>query len=157
IRDRIVYESPAVVLGEFRCPRDYFNFAHAGRITRHLVAFPRCAVWIERENAPRFVADPGLSTIYNPDDEYIRAPSSPDGDNSDWIGVSETTARASASASDPSVSDGGVPFRAPRATVSSSIFMAQRRLFRRAQDPSSDRLRIDEDALALVESVIRSA
>ncbi|HEX6941577.1 MAG TPA: hypothetical protein VF128_01550, partial [Gemmatimonadaceae bacterium] len=91
--DRVVFATGDVVAGEFRCPTSYRAFATAGRINHYVVAFPRTSVWIERETLPPFVADPGFATIYNPHQPYQRRPISPDGDLSDWLGVSERLTR----------------------------------------------------------------
>ncbi|MEW5918354.1 MAG: helix-turn-helix transcriptional regulator [Gemmatimonadota bacterium] len=155
--DRIVFTSDSVVLGQFRCPPSYADFPMAGRIHYHLTAFPHRAVWIEREDAGRFVADPGLATLYNPGQAYQRRSISRHGDESDWIGMSEAVARDIVR----HFSDGDADREAPlcffRAPVANEVYMAQQALFERALHPESDALEIEESAIAIVSAVLRGA
>ena len=148
--DRLVYTTRDVVAGEFRCPTSYENFLTAGRINHYIVAFPRTAVWIERERERRFVADPGSATIYNPGQPYLRYPISPEGDLSDWLGVSERLARDAVRQFSIPDSEHVEPFRLVRAPVSSEVYIAQRRLFADFNRADTDELRIEEQALEIV-------
>jgi AraC-like DNA-binding protein len=154
--DRVVFATRDVVLGEFRCATTYPGFATAGRITHHVVAFPRTAVWIERASSPRFVADPSLATIYSPRADYVRAPISPEGDLSDWLGVSECLARDIVREFDRAAADSDAPFRPHRADVSPALYRAQRELFNRAR-VTQDALETEETVIGLVNTVLRSA
>jgi AraC-like DNA-binding protein len=155
--DHVVFESRDVVAGEFRCPTSYPGFPTAGRIHHYIVAFPRSAVWIERENARRFVADPGLATIYNPGQPYCRYPISPEGDLADWLGVSERIARDAVRRFSPSDSEHPEPFRHVRAAVTSDTYLAQRTLFAAMARGDADALEIEERALEIVGAVTASA
>ena len=125
--DRVVFATNDVVAGEFRCPATYPGFLTAGRINHYIVAFPRTAVWIERERAPRFVADPSFATIYNPGQPYLRHPISPEGDLSDWLGVSECLARDAVRRFNPGDADHPEPLRHVRAPVSHPRALPDRR------------------------------
>lgn len=155
--DRIVFASRDVVLGEFRCPVAYQDFRSAGRIHHHVVAFPRTWVWIEREDARRFVADPGLATIYNPATPYVREPLSPDGDLSDWLGISDQLAREAVARFCPADADHPEPFRHAAAPVSGPVYVTQRGLFRSLRDADIDPLRVEEQVFAIVLAVLASA
>jgi AraC family transcriptional regulator len=155
-RDRELYVSDVVVLGEFRCTVQYPFFATAGAITQHVIVFPRNAVWIEREDSRRFVADPTLATLYNPRQQYQRFALSPNGDRSDWVRVPEMTLREIAAQVAPKVSEASVMFRVASAPVSNSTFVAQRRLFNAARAAAPDRLRVEELALRVIEEMVRS-
>lgn len=155
--DRVVFATADVVAGEFRCPTSYPGFANAGRIHHYVVAFPRSSVWIERESTPRFVADPGFATIYNPGDPYARYPISPEGDLSDWLGVSEHLARDIVSRFSEPDADHPEPFRHVRAAVDNDVYLAQRGLFSRLSQPVVDRMDIEERAIAIVSRVMQSA
>jgi hypothetical protein len=72
---RVVFESPSLRIGRFHCPVTDTAFATAGDIDTFHICFPRTAVWLEYEDALRFVADPGRATLYNPrqpDLMYVR-------------------------------------------------------------------------------------
>jgi len=155
--DRVVFATGDVVAGEFRCPTSYPGFVNAGRIHHYIVAFPRSSVWIEREHAPRFVADPGFATIYNPGDPYARYPIAPEGDHSDWLGISEQLARDIVRRFNPDDADHPGPFRHVRAAVSNDVYLAQRVLFSRLSQPDVDQLEVEEQAMAIIARVVESA
>jgi AraC family transcriptional regulator len=148
--DHIVYSTRDVVAGEFRCPTSYEDFLTAGRINHYVLAFPRTAVWIEREEQPRFVADPGSATVYNPGQPYLRYPISPDGDLADWLGVSERLARDAVRQFSEADAEHEHPFRLVRAPVSTDIYFAQRRLFADFAHADTDELQVEEQALEIV-------
>ena len=149
--DRIVHATRDVVAGEFRCPTSYEGFRIAGHINHYVVAFPRTAVWIQREHHFRFVADPGSATIYNPGQPYLRYPISTEGDLSDWLGISERLARDAVRQFSAQDAEEDEPFRLVRAPVSNDIYMAQRRLFADLQGEGDvDALRVEEQALEVV-------
>ena len=155
--DRVVFATGDVVAGEFRCPTSYPAFATAGRINHYIVAFPRTSVWIEREKFPPFVADPGFATIYNPHQPYLRRPISPDGDFSDWLGVSERLARDAVRQFDARDADHPEPLRYAAAAVSSETYYIQRQLFTRIAAGIADPLEVEERALDIMVAVLRSA
>jgi AraC-like DNA-binding protein len=155
--DRVVFATGDVVAGEFRCPTSYPGFVNAGRIHHYVVAFPRSSVWIEHEHAPRFVADPGFATIYNPGDPYARYPIAPEGDHSDWLGISEHLARDIVRRFNPCDADHVEPFRHVRAPVSNDVYLAQRVLFSRLAHRDVDQMEVEERAIAIVATVVESA
>ena len=55
--DRIVFETPLVSAGEFRCPVDDRRFEDTGPTRQYCFVFPRNACWIEQQGSPAFVAD----------------------------------------------------------------------------------------------------
>ena len=155
--ERIVFHSPALVLGEFRCPLSYRAFSSAGRIVNFVLGFPRRAVWIEREDRPRFVADPSLATLYNPGQPYERHPISEEGDESDWLGLSEETAREIVGHFSPVHADSATPFWFHRAVVTRQLFLAQRALFRLANGREATGMELEERAIGIATAVIASA
>ena len=155
--ERTLFATADLAAGEFRCPTSYPAFTCAGRIHHYIVAFPRTSVWIERQHAPRFVADPGSATVYNPGDPYARYPISPEGDLSDWLGISEHLARDIVRRFSERDADHPEPFRHVRAAVGNDVYLAQRLLFSRLSQPGADRLDIEERAIAIVSRVLESA
>ena len=115
------------------------------------------AVWIERESAPRFVADPRLATIYNPGAPYLRYAISPEGDLADWLGVSERLARDAVSAFSPADAEHHEPMRHFSAAVSSGTYLFQREFFSRCAAGDVDGLEAEERALEILVTVLRSA
>jgi AraC-like DNA-binding protein len=152
--DQVVYATDDVIAGEFRCPTSYPDFVTAGRINHYVVAFPRTAVWIERESEKRFVADPGSATIYNPDQHYRRFPISPEGDLSDWLGVSERLARDVVRQFNLGDAEHPEPFRHIRAPITNSIYMAQRKLFADFRSAEIDQMLAEEQALEIVATTL---
>lgn len=155
--DRVAFASSDVILGEFRCPAWHPDFSVAGPINHHVVVFPREAVWIEREDVPRFVADPAVATIYNPRQPYRRSAISARGDRADWLGVSDRLAREVIRAFSPGDAEREDVFRHPRAVVGNDVYVAQRQLFGRLASPDVDPLEVEERALAIMGDVMRSA
>ena len=98
--DRLVFSTPNVSVGAFRCPVHYPSFRNTGPTEHNLVAFPRTGVWIRHAGSRAFAADPRMVTIYNAGQEYTREPIHPDGDRSDWFGLSDDFARDVAGAAD---------------------------------------------------------
>ena len=90
--DRIVFDSGAVCVGEFRCATDHPLFRNSGPCSHYCFVFPRTAVIIRHANA-RIVADPTVTTLYNRAQEYEREPLSPRGDACEWYGVSPALLR----------------------------------------------------------------
>src|SRR5882724_2819272 len=60
--DTIVFESPLVRIGAFRCDRDYPGFQDTGPADNDCFVFPRTAVGIEHEHEPPFAANPNVVT-----------------------------------------------------------------------------------------------
>ena len=63
--ERVLFHGSAVQVGTFRCPPRHERFP-GGRVETNLVAFPWCAVMIEREGSAPVVADPGIAVLHNP-------------------------------------------------------------------------------------------
>lgn len=155
--DRVAFRTPNVVLGRFRLAVDHPSFHDIGPIRHHVVAFPSAAVWIEREERGRFVADSSLATVYNPWQPYLRHPISPRGDESDWIGVSEELAREIVSRHDTRDAMAAHPFRHATAPVSPALYLKQWQLFECVASDRASALEIEERALDIVVSTIAAA
>jgi len=107
--ERLLYASPLVRVGTFRCPLDAPGFRTAGAIEGYTVYFPRSAVWIEHAGAATFVADSGIVTVYNCGQPYVRHGLAPDGDRGEWFSVNQELAVAIAASIDAGV-DPARPF-----------------------------------------------
>jgi AraC-like DNA-binding protein len=153
--DRVIFSSPLLKVGIFRCSRNDRRFADSGPAENHLVVFPRTSVWICHEGSRPFVADPHVATIYNRGQPYRRAHLSQDGDRSDWFGISPAIAMAMAREVGGSMrEDPDRPFQAEFRPVSPRLYAAQREVFGLVQH-GADSLEIEERALAVVAAAIR--
>src|SRR5947207_2543337 len=63
--DRVVFETPSVRVGAFRCPPSHPSFADSGPIRDHCFVFPRTPVLIQHKDRRPFAADPTVVTLYN--------------------------------------------------------------------------------------------
>ena len=146
-----------VLLGEFRCAPDYADFRGAGRIRNYVVAFPRSAVWIRREGERPFVCDPSLAVLHSPGHAYERGVISREGDETDWIALSEPLAREIVARSSEADAESLSAFRFGRATVLATLYREQRLLFERAREQDVDAVEIEERAIGIVANAIGAA
>src|SRR3954463_7705851 len=116
--ERIVFATPRVIVGEWRCEPSHPSFVDSGPIQRHLAAFPRTAVRIRHAGREGFVSDPGVATLYNKGQCYTREAISPQGDWCEYWSVDEATAAEIAASVDAAVGpDDERPVRFERAPV----------------------------------------
>ena len=155
--DTSVFETSHVWIGTFRCPVDYPSFRNTGPTERHLVVFPRTAVWIRHEGRRPFLADPSITTIYNVAQRYERFPESPDGDRCDWFGVSDDLAREIVRQFDEHAANAAHPFRFQWAHSPTVLYLRQRALLARAASGDLDRLEGEEQVIRIVSAVIGGA
>lgn len=149
--ERIVFETPRVAVGEWRCPRGHERFADSGPIERHLVAFPRTSVEIRHAGRAAFVADASVATVYNRGQRYTRAALHPAGDDCDWWAVDAATASALAAEVDATVGlDDEMPFRFERVPVDAALYLRQRALLRRLRDGVLEPLAAEEAVFMLM-------
>jgi AraC family transcriptional regulator len=149
--DRILYRSPSVAVGAFRCPRAHPLFRDSGPIENDVFVFPRTRVGIAHAGGRRFTADPGVVTLYNRGQLYGRT-AIDDADRSDWFAVDRALALELVRDPDPD----GRPFRRSHAPSASATYLRQRRLFERLRsgDPP-DALAVEEEVLLLLADVLR--
>lgn len=156
--DRLLFATPNVQVGAFRCKVGDSRFRDSGPIQNHLVAFPRTGVWIRQAGSRRIVADQRVVTIYNSGREYQRDPLSPDGDRSDWFAVAPEHALAIAREHDlMAPADPASVFRFEMAESDPSLYLRQRRLFLRLERREIDRFEAEEAVLSLVGAVVARA
>jgi AraC family transcriptional regulator len=104
------------------------------------------------------VADPTVSTIYNPGQEYTRAELSADGDRCDWLAVSPAIALAIAETLDSRAQDRpDKPFTRELAPVDARLYLAQRRFFTKLERGDVDPFEAEEKIVAFVATVLRNA
>jgi AraC-like DNA-binding protein len=153
--DTIVFETPIVRAARFRCATTDRRFRDSGPAENCAVVFPRTAVWLRYADAPAFVADPSLATIYNPGQEYTREVISAEGDSCEWFGVTPEIALEIAASFDAASYDRVERPFAPRAApVDRALYLAQRALFTRLENRTVDRFEAEEAIVSLVTAVI---
>ncbi len=156
--DRIIFRTPHISVGAFRCPVSHPSFRYTGPTEHFLVAFPRTGVWIRHAGSRAFVADPRVVTIYNAGQEYTRAPMHPDGDRCEWFGLSGEMARDVARAADSRAPhDSTRPFRFTHAHSDPQLYFRQRLLFDRLKAGACDAFEAEEEVLGIVHRVLRLA
>lgn len=154
--DTVIFESPLVRIGAFRCHRDYPGFRDTGPAENDCFVFPRTAVEIEHEHAPAFVANPNIVTFYNRSQCYLRHAISEHGDRCDWFGIRRDIAREAVRAKLPKVAD--APFSWLRGRCDADAYLLQRRLFDAvAGGLLKDCVAVEETVLLLLDRVIGGA
>jgi AraC-like DNA-binding protein len=157
--DRLVFESPSVQIGAFRCPVGHPAFADSGPIRNHCFVFPRTSVVIQHRDARPFPADPTVATLYNKGQEYRRRPISPDGDRCDWYAVSSAILREAVAEYDRAAADDCQrPIQFARTVVDAETYLRQRQLFSMAvREPAPDPFFVEETVLDLLDRVLARA
>jgi len=156
--DRVMHTSPDIRIGTFRCPVDHPEFRTAGPIEGYTVVFPRSAVWIQHEGRPAFVADPGVVTIYNRGQPYVRLPLGAEGDRSDWLSLSRELAVSIVTAIDPeAAANPAGPFPIAFGPSSAALYYRQRLLFARVMHGSIGDFELEQEVLLLVGTALERA
>jgi AraC family transcriptional regulator len=151
--DDILFRTPSVAVGAFRCPRTHPLFRDTGPIENDVFVFPRTRVAIAHAGGRRFTADPGVVTLYNRGQLYART-AIDDADRSDWFAVDRALALELVREPGPD----GRPFRQAHAPSSSATYLRQRRLFERLRSGEPlDALAVEEEVLLLLADVLRDA
>lgn len=157
--DRVLFESPIVKVGEFRCAVSHPAFDGARPTQEYCFVFPRNAVWIEHEGQRPFVADSTTVPLYNPGRPFRRGEIDPGGDCTDWFSVRPDVLREMVARFDSSTADGSDRLFA-RGVVgaTSGMFLAQRQVFSHIkQDPQADTLFVEESVISTLSDVLSRA
>jgi AraC-like DNA-binding protein len=153
---RLLFESPLVTVGDFRCPIGHPRFADSGPTRRYCFVFPRRAVWIQHDGSRPFVADSNVVPLYNAGHPYMRREISADGDRTDWFSVSSAVLREMLEPRDhlAAAADRRL-FRFDFARVTPGMFLAQRQVVMhlRVQDPP-DAMYVEESVVAILDAVL---
>lgn len=153
--DSIAHAGKGTLIGAFRCPLGHPRFSDSGPIQNDIFVFPRTSVRIRPAGGRAFVADQSVATLYNRGQIYDRQALSEQGDRSDWFAVPrQAAAEAMVLNGLEPLAEG--PFSFPFVRIEHSTYLAQRRLFRRAQR-GADRSEIDEGVFALLDDIAAAA
>jgi AraC-like DNA-binding protein len=151
LTDHIVFESDLVRVGAFRCDRDFPGFSDTGPIQQDCFVFPRTAVAIEHEHERPFAANPNVVTFYNRGQRYQRHAVSEQGDRCDWFGIRPDIVRDCLAAQAEQV------FSWARGKCDSQTYLRQRHLFEFARSGQASVLAVEEEVVALLNSVLQQA
>jgi AraC-like DNA-binding protein len=146
-------ETPSFTVGRFRCPAGDARWTEVNWIgDRHVLAFPRRAVTIERSRHRRVVANPNHVVLYDPDETYRRELIASEGDDSLFI---ELRAGAAAELLPPRPS-GAPSFRGIESMVPERLAVALHALELRlvARGSGVDSVAVDELLARVVDAIV---
>lgn len=157
--DVVVFASPLVRVGRWRCPADHPHFLDSGPSSDALFAFPREGVWIEHEGRAPFVADANTVTYYNKGQSYRRRELSARGDHCEWFAVAPEAIAESLSEHEPAAIDRPqAPFPFTRGPSDPDSYLRQRMVFHHvSREANPDRLFVEEAVVSLLGDVTRLA
>lgn len=157
--DVVVFESPLVRVGRWRCPADHPHFVDSGPSSDALFAFPREGVWIQHEGRGRFVADANTVTYYNKGQRYRRHKLSARGDHCEWFAVAEDAIAEILAVHEPAAIDRPrSPFPFARGPSDPDSYLRQRMVYRHvSRESNPDRLFVEEAVLSLLGDITRLA
>ena len=157
--DVVVFASPLVRLGRWRCPADHPHFTDSGPASDALFVFPREGVWIRHDGGEPFVADANTVTYYNKGQCYTRRKLSARGDQCEWFAVASDAIAETLSAHEPAAIDRpDLPFRFTHGPSDSESYLRQRLVFEHvSQETHADRLFVEEAVLSILGEVTKLA
>ena len=151
----MVFDSPLVRIGRWRCPADHPHFLDSGPASDALFVFPREGVWIEHEGQAPFVADANTVTYYNKGQLYRRRQLSARGDQCEWFAVSPEVIAETLSAHEPAAIDRPLrPFPFTHGPSDAGAYLRQRTVFEHvSRERCADRLFVEEAVIAILGEV----
>ena len=153
--DVVVFDSPVVRIGRWRCPADSPHFFDSGPASDALFVFPREGVWIEHEGREPFVADANTVTYYNKGQCYRRRKLGVRGDQCEWFAVSPEVIAETLSAREPAAADRPhQPFPFTHGPSSAETYLRQRTVFEHvSREHRPDRLFVEEAVVSILGDV----
>jgi AraC-like DNA-binding protein len=151
----VVFESPLVRIGRWRCPADHPHFLDSGPSSDALFVFPREGVWIQHEGRDPFVADANTVTYYNKGQCYRRRQLSVRGDQCEWFAVAPEIIVETLSTHEPAAIDRPhQPFPFTHGPSDSETYLRQRQVFQHvSEEPTADRLFVEEAVVSILGDV----
>lgn len=153
--DVVVFASPLVQVGRWRCPADHPQFIDSGPTPDALFVFPREGVWITHDGGDPFVADANTVTYYNKGQSYTRSKLSARGDQCEWYAVAPEAIAETLSAHEPAAIDRPEsPFQFTHGPSDAESYLRQRLVFEHvSRESRPDRLFVEEAVLSLLGDV----
>lgn len=157
--DLVVFASPLVRVGRWRCPADHPHFTDSGPASDALFVFPREGVWIRHDGGEPFVADANTVTYYNKGQCYTRQKLSARGDQCEWFAVASDAIAETLSAHEPAAIDRpDLPFRFTHGPSDPESYLRQRLVFQHvSHEQHADRLFVEEAVLSILGDVTKLA
>lgn len=157
--DVVVFESPLVRIGRWRCPADHPEFVDSGPISESLFVFPRESVWIAHEGQAPFVADANTVTYYNAGQCYRRAKLSARGDQCEWFAIAPEAIAETLAGHDPEAIDRPeAPFTFTHGPSDPESYLKQRLVFHHvSKEANPDRLFVEEAVVSILGDVAAHA
>ena len=153
--DVVVFASPLVQIGRWRCPVEHPHFVDSGPVPDTLFVFPRQGVWIEHEGRAPFVADANTVTYYNKGQRYRRRRLSQSGDHCEWFAMAPDAIADALSAHDPAARDRPErPFSFSHGPSDPDSYLRQRMVFEHvSREAVPDRLYVEETMCSVLGAV----
>jgi AraC-like DNA-binding protein len=152
--EQLLFETPNVAVGSFRCPPDDERFTDTGPSSTNCFVFPRRSVWIKPDGRSRFLSDPTIVTLYNQGQRYTRQAFSRAGDHCYWFAVAtEAADEAGFHAADRSVRRG--PFSRPYVQAVPALYVDHHRVLHHLREDVHDPLFVEETVLRMLDTVLR--
>jgi AraC family transcriptional regulator len=144
--DVVLYQSPLLRIGRWRCPATHPCFHDSGPVSETLFVFPRESVRIQHDGAAPFVADANTVTYYNAGQGYRRSRLSPWGDRCEWFAFSPAIVAESLATHEPAARDRPErPFRFSHGPADAESYLRQRLVFEHVSlERVPDRLFVEE-------------
>jgi AraC-like DNA-binding protein len=159
-RQRITFQSPDVLFGEFDLAADDPQWQSEMSVPdgAGLIAFPGTAVLIHQVEHRPLVADPMRAVIYSPGSVYRRGVVSPRGDRCSYVSFDPRLGAEAAAPFDPAAVDDPVGYRFPfaAAALGSADFLLKQRVRSRLADPAVDPGEIRERLYWLIDQAVES-
>lgn len=157
--DVVVFASPLLQIGRWRCPADHPQFLDSGPTPDALFVFPRQSVWIQHDGGRPFVADPNTVTYYNKGQPYRRQQLSEAGDHCEWYAVAPEAIADTLAAHEPAAVDRpDTPFTFTHGPSDADSYLRQRLVFEHVcREATPDRLFVEEAVLSVLGAVTQLA
>jgi len=157
--DRVIFQTPLIKIGVLRCPIGHPRFEQPGPTANHALVFPRTCVAVHKDDGERFVAQPQIVAMWNPNEEYRREALSQEGAACEWFGFDREVVQETVRPIDPSVDNRPeVPFRFSQMVISPKLAIAQRRVVQMVrQETKIDALAVEERVLYILEQTVIGA
>lgn len=154
--EALLFETPNVAVGSFRCAPDDERFTDTGPSSTHCFVFPRTSVWIKPDGRSRFLSDSTIVTLYNQGQRYTRRAFSRAGDACYWFAVSpEAAEEAAFNATGTLVGRG--PFSRPYVQAERALYVDHHRVLHHLRKNVQDPLFVEETVLGMLGGIVRQS
>jgi AraC-like DNA-binding protein len=151
--ETLVFRSSLALLAEYHCGPDSPWFANSGPSNAHAIVFPHTSTRIRiRAGGEPFIENPMAVSFFNRGDEYSSELLSAEGSHCAWLTLDSELLREIAG-----IRSGDRLFPLTQKQADARVTLRQRTLFAAARRDVPDPLVIEEEAIAVAASVIRSA